>query len=358
MNRKVFQGCLLPLGLLRQRTAALLVGALACCAPAFCGPIHEAARDGDIKKVEELLKADPALVSSKDEKYGQTPLHVAAFNNHADIAKLLIEDHADVNARANNGSTPLHLAAAKGNKEIVELLIDNHADVNALDKDGWSPAHSASTFDHMDIVELLGTHGGKEIPAPKEDYKNRNSTPATKAAPKETGKDGNFIAYDNGTVLDTKTNLMWGSGDNGGALSWPGAKTYAGTARTGGYSDWRLPTLAELKELYNAAKTRRSYCPSAVDELGREANEVHLTETIHLTCTRAWASDEPDAKTGNATVFDFHSGSAAARPADKDFIDTASRVLLVRQATPPAATTAAGAAAPAGQAAPATPAKP
>lgn len=31
----------------------------------------------------------------------------------------------------------------------------------------------------------------------------------------ETGKDGRFIAYDNGTVLDTQTNLMWPVKDNG-----------------------------------------------------------------------------------------------------------------------------------------------
>jgi len=31
----------------------------------------------------------------------------------------------------------------------------------------------------------------------------------------ETARDGRFIAYDNGTVLDTKTHLMWAAKDNG-----------------------------------------------------------------------------------------------------------------------------------------------
>jgi len=31
----------------------------------------------------------------------------------------------------------------------------------------------------------------------------------------EIAKDGRFIAYDNGTVLDTKTNIMWAAKDNG-----------------------------------------------------------------------------------------------------------------------------------------------
>ena len=31
----------------------------------------------------------------------------------------------------------------------------------------------------------------------------------------EKARDGRFIAYDNGTVLDTRTNLMWAARDNG-----------------------------------------------------------------------------------------------------------------------------------------------
>jgi ankyrin repeat protein len=151
----------------RMATALILVAALAGSSPVFCGPIHEAARDGDLKEVQLLLKAHPDLVSSKDEKYGQTPLHIAAFNDRVDVAKVLLANKADVNAKANNGSTPLHLAAAKGNKDMVELLLANKADVNAVDNDGWSPEHSAVVWEHKDIQDLLSQNGGKELPAPR-----------------------------------------------------------------------------------------------------------------------------------------------------------------------------------------------
>ena len=36
----------------------------------------------------------------------------------------------------------------------------------------------------------------------------------------EKGRDGRFVAYDNGTVLDTSTNLMWASKDNGNNINW------------------------------------------------------------------------------------------------------------------------------------------
>ncbi len=41
--------------------------------------------------------------------------------------------------------------------------------------------------------------------------------------PRETKRDGRFIAYDNRTVLDTSTNLMWAARDNGSNIDWPKA---------------------------------------------------------------------------------------------------------------------------------------
>ncbi|MGO9337783.1 MAG: ankyrin repeat domain-containing protein [Terracidiphilus sp.] len=326
-------GCLLHLNVSRRVTALLLLSAaLASASLGICGPIHEAARDGDIKKMELLLKSQPDLVSSKDEKYGQTPLHIAALNDRLDVAKLLLANKADVNAKSNNGSTPLHLAAGKGNKDMVELLLAGKADVNAVDNDGWSPAHSAITYGHKDIADLLSQNGGKDLPAPKQPPAATPPQGAEKKAPKEIGKDGQFIAYDDGTVLDTKTNLMWTARDNGAALSWPGAKSYAGSYHVGGYTDWRLPVLSELAGLYDKAKTFKTRCASAVDELGQAADEVHLTELIHLSCTRQWTAQEAEEKPGHATIFDFHSGSDASRPGSDGFTDTASRVLLVRTA--------------------------
>ena len=165
--------------LLRRAAIALLLSAALASGPTgFCGPIHKAARDGDLAKVRLLLKDHPDLVSSKDEEYGQTPLHVSAFNDRLDVAKLLLADKADVNAKANNGSTPLHLAAAKGNKDMVELLLANKADINAVDNDGWSPLHSAVVWDQK-------RHSGFVAPA------RRSGTSRSQAAcegPFRTGR--------------------------------------------------------------------------------------------------------------------------------------------------------------------------
>jgi hypothetical protein len=313
-----------------HRFAALLLGlaVLAAGRPGLCGPIHDAARAGDLAKVQSLVKEDPKLVSSVDAQYGQTPLHIAAFNDHKDVAEFLLANKADVNAKSKNGSTPLHLAAARGNKDIVELLLANKAEINALDNDGWSPVHSAVTWHQKEIEDLLIAKGGKELPAPK--LPPPPAAAAQKAPPKETGKEGQYTAYDDGTVLDAKTKLMWMNRDIGGAMSWPDAKKYAENDHEAGYTDWRLPTLAEVSALYDKAKGRRTFCVSAVDDMGAAADEIHLPDSFHLTCTRVWTSQERSDKPNSVTVFDFHSGSDAARPAAKEFVDTASRVLVVR----------------------------
>jgi hypothetical protein len=55
---------------------------------AFGQEIDDAAQNGDLEKVKALLKDNPDLVSSKD-KWGRTPLHLAARNGHKDVAELL-----------------------------------------------------------------------------------------------------------------------------------------------------------------------------------------------------------------------------------------------------------------------------
>ncbi len=76
------------------------LGAITLATPAFCGPIHDAARKGDVKKVKELLASDPKLVNDKD-KDGDTPLHQAALHGQLAVAQALIDAGANVNAKNN-----------------------------------------------------------------------------------------------------------------------------------------------------------------------------------------------------------------------------------------------------------------
>ncbi|MEA3385842.1 MAG: PEGA domain-containing protein, partial [Thermodesulfobacteriota bacterium] len=71
--------------------------------------------------------------------------------------------------------------------------------------------------------------------------------------------DGRFVDHRNGTVTDTKTGLMWTREDSyvhlGRYLNWEQSRSYVNNLSTGGYGDWRLPAVAELKEIYEIKKS-------------------------------------------------------------------------------------------------------
>jgi len=118
----------------------------------------------------------------------------------------------------------------------------------------------------------------------------------------EIRRDGRLIAYDNGTVLDTRTNLIWAARDNGSDINWANAKAYCDKYRGGGYTDWRMPTQEELAGLYDKGVV---YTP-ACDASGDKTNKVHLTGLITLSCWWAWASET---RGSDAAIFHFKIGT-------------------------------------------------
>ena len=113
-------------------------------------------------------------------------------------------------------------------------------------------------------------------------------------AHKEIGKDGRFIAFDDGTVLDTQTNLMWAAKDNGKNINWSGAKSYCDKYRGGGYTDWRMPTRDELAGLYDANKINRyGYKVTALIEISEccpWASETRGSEAAYFNFRDGWRS--------------------------------------------------------------------
>ena len=126
----------------------------------------------------------------------------------------------------------------------------------------------------------------------------------------ETARDGRFIAYSNGTVSDTRTNLIWAAKDNGSGINWQGTKSYCENYRGGGYTDWRMPTQDELAGLY--------------DSSSRENNSRHLNANIILTDSWYWASET---RGSEAAYFHFSSGT---RYWHSQYVDSEYRALPVR----------------------------
>jgi hypothetical protein len=134
-------------------------------------PLHSAAYYGHLQMVEVLLgyKAD---VNARDA-YDRTPLYsllenipvkipVSDFSQSgANVARVLLEHGADVNACSNRHITPLHLAVrSRRSIDIVRVLLEHGASVDAEDDDGKTPFQAARDSD-PDIIKLLSEHGAK-----------------------------------------------------------------------------------------------------------------------------------------------------------------------------------------------------
>jgi hypothetical protein len=119
-----------------------------------------------------------------------------------------------------------------------------------------------------------------------------------------------FMDAKGGVVLDTKTNLMWASRDNGSNINWFSAKNYCENYRGSGYTDWRMPTQDELAGLYDRSSNGKNY---------------NLTNLIELTDCCPWASET---RGSDAAYFRFSNGGRYWNP--QSFGDAFHRALPVR----------------------------
>ena len=80
---------------------------------------------------------------------------------NTEAVKQAIAAGGDVNAKSGPfDESPLHRAAENGHKEIAELLIEKGAVVNALGVNG-TPLDWAIFRNHTETAALLRKHGGK-----------------------------------------------------------------------------------------------------------------------------------------------------------------------------------------------------
>ena len=128
------------------------------CAAAIAGPLHDAARDGDVEQARALIDAGTNLDETSDN--GETPLNLAILAGHEALALVLIDRGADIAARNEGGFTPLHAAAYVNSVDIAERLLDMGGDIHDREnKAGVSPLNVASEEGQADVVRLLIERG-------------------------------------------------------------------------------------------------------------------------------------------------------------------------------------------------------
>jgi len=108
-------------------------------------------------KMAKRLINEGADVNAK-VSFGMTPLHTAVIADRRDVVEVLVARRAEINAKSYRGQTPLFWAVTKDRKDMAEWLIAHGADVNAKDNKGRTPIDCAQDSGHTEIVELLRKH--------------------------------------------------------------------------------------------------------------------------------------------------------------------------------------------------------
>ncbi|KAM8967607.1 uncharacterized protein RCH25_026220 [Pelodytes ibericus] len=121
-----------------------------------CIPLVLAVEAGNIGICKELLLAQTDVqlkISSK--KHGDTALHACCRKRDVEVAKLLVEYGAPVDAQNGEGQTPLHIVALEGDEVMLKFLHQCKANPNITDQMDRSPLHVAAERGHTGLVEIL-----------------------------------------------------------------------------------------------------------------------------------------------------------------------------------------------------------
>jgi len=118
---------------------------------------------GDLKGVQLILKQRKHLINlTTHGMRGWIALHYASQHGHTEIAKLLIDNGAQINKQKFDGYTPLMLAVLNEHPDMIKLLLEAGADINLKDNHSQTALRLATKREYRVGVKLLKEAGAKE----------------------------------------------------------------------------------------------------------------------------------------------------------------------------------------------------
>ena len=123
------------------------------CALHIHQKLFEACQFGKTAEAKSLI-AGGAPVDWQNG-HGQAPLHGASANGYLDIMMLLLENKCNLNITDKYGDTPLILAAYINKMDIVRALVEAGCDMTIRGEENKTAAEWAKQMGHHAIAEYL-----------------------------------------------------------------------------------------------------------------------------------------------------------------------------------------------------------
>ena len=129
-------------------------------------PMHmefiNALKSNNLRVIEQLHSMNPALLRSTLDAQQTMPIHVAANVGAFDVVVFIIAAFPEqLNVQDRFGQTPLYLAASAGDRRLVTYFVDKHAMLQIMVSDpvlgmsGLTAIVKAMLNEHHQIVEIL-----------------------------------------------------------------------------------------------------------------------------------------------------------------------------------------------------------
>jgi hypothetical protein len=126
-------------------------------------PLYSAAYYGDLEVVQVLIELNADV--NCQNILGSTPLNGASHRTHPqslNVVQLLLENGANPNLRCKDGEAPLSAASRQGSLDVARLLLEHGAEIEARHQ-GKTAFQVASELRRHEFTKLLSEYGAKGI---------------------------------------------------------------------------------------------------------------------------------------------------------------------------------------------------
>ena len=214
-----------------------------------------------------LIEINPAFSAPKKENeiinnflsIGQYKLRIK--EKETKHALSVFDSHFASDFLNLNKTRPIKLVQLSPEEEMYKYAIEKNNVEDLKDFLKYFPDGKYAAVVRLRIKQI---ERGKLITSKEKNIeKSSSNREIGKVLVEITSSDGRYIDHGNGTITDNKTNLMWTKKDSyadlGECLDWNTSRSYVSSLTTGGYNDWRMPKVEELKSIYEKSKNNKTY---------------------------------------------------------------------------------------------------